>query len=81
MASVPSPQDPALPHGEQGKGKGSGAAGREAVAGAVPGHAPGGVALRHKLLNCFGSVLQKSSEVGRGEPGVALLEVAEAVWL
>lgn len=78
---MPPPQDAALPHGEQGKGKGSGAAGWEAVAGAFPGYVPGGVALRHKLLNCFGSVLQKSSEVGRGEPGVALLEVAEAVWL
>lgn len=70
-----------MPHGEQGKRKGSGAAGREATASAVPGHVPGGVALRHKLLNCFGSVLLKSSEVGRGEAGVVLLEVAEAVWL
>lgn len=70
-----------MPHGEQGKRKGSGAAGQEGVAGAVSGHIPGGVALRHKLLNCLGSVLQKSSEVGRGEPGVAVLEVAEAVWL
>lgn len=58
-----------------------GAAGWEEKAGPAPGHAPGGVALRHMLLNCFGSVLQKSSEVGRGEPGAALLEVGEAAWL
>lgn len=43
-------------------------------------HAPGGVALRHMLLNCFGSVLQKSSEVGRGEPGAALPVAGEVVW-
>lgn len=42
---------------------------------------PGEVALRHMLLNCFGSVLQKSSEVGRGEPGAVLLEVEDAAWL
>lgn len=58
-----------------------GAVGQEDKASSVPGHAPGGVALRHMLLNCFGSVLQKSSEVGRGEPGAALLEVGEAAWL
>lgn len=55
--------------------------GQEDKAGPAPGHAPGGVALRHMLLNCFGSVLQKSSEVGSGEPGAALLEVGEAAWL
>lgn len=81
------PQDSALPHGEQSKRKAieqqglCGAAGWEKKAGPAPGHAPGGVALRHMLLNCFGSVLQKSSEVGRGEPGAALLEVGEAAWL
>lgn len=58
-----------------------GAAGREDTASPAPGHAPGGVALRHMVLNCFGSVLQKSSEVGRGEPGAALLEAGEAAWL
>lgn len=71
---------------EQSKGKGAGAAQavwscRPGGHSQPPGHAPGGVALRHMLLNCFGSVLQKSSEVGRGEPGAALLEAGEATWL
>lgn len=78
-------QRSALTHGEHSKGKRTGAArvagDQEDKASPAPGHAPGGVALRHMLLNCFGSVLQKSSEVGSGEPGAALLEVGEAAWL
>lgn len=41
---------------------------------------PGGVGLRHMLLNCLGSVLQKSSEVGRGESGVPL-GAGVSAWL
>lgn len=57
------------------------AAGWEDEASPAPAHAPGGVALRHMLLNCFGRVLQKSSEVGRGKPGAALPAAGEAAWL